>query len=256
MLVKTPRFMKDNKFTIVIPVYNSEKIVVECINSIKNQNYKNFKVIIINDGSTDNTEKDILDNIDNRFTYLKNDKRNKQLYSHVRALNSGLIREDEIVVHCDGDDKFINNNALSIINSVYISYPNILSTYGSWVSASGRQCVCKPWDKKVSIEEYIYPRGWIFSQVRTFKYFLWKHVNQKYSLYDNNNKLFTSAADVAIMKPILELSGRNRVAYIKNILYYYRDNRNLNVHNCNLNDQVRCALELHKKNPYNKLSYE
>ena len=41
--------------TIIIPVHNTERFLEECLLSIYNQNYKNFEVIIINDGSNDNS---------------------------------------------------------------------------------------------------------------------------------------------------------------------------------------------------------
>ena len=49
--------MKNEKISIIIPVYNTEKYVEKSINSILNQSYKNIELIIINDGSTDNSEK-------------------------------------------------------------------------------------------------------------------------------------------------------------------------------------------------------
>ena len=47
------------KFSIVIPVYNVEGYIEKCLNSIKIQTYSNFEVIIVNDGSPDNSEKKI-----------------------------------------------------------------------------------------------------------------------------------------------------------------------------------------------------
>ncbi|MGL4652166.1 glycosyltransferase family 2 protein [Cetobacterium sp.] len=43
------------KVSIVVPVYNAEKYICRCIDSILNQTYKNFEVILIDDGSTDNS---------------------------------------------------------------------------------------------------------------------------------------------------------------------------------------------------------
>lgn len=40
-------------FYIIIPIYNVEKYLKTCLDSIKNQTYTNFKAIMINDGSTD-----------------------------------------------------------------------------------------------------------------------------------------------------------------------------------------------------------
>ena len=45
------------KVTIIIPVYNAEKTVSKCIDSILNQTNKNYQVLLINDGSKDNSLK-------------------------------------------------------------------------------------------------------------------------------------------------------------------------------------------------------
>ena len=45
------------KFSIIIPVYNVEKYIDRCLSSIVNQSYKNYEVIIVNDGTKDNSLK-------------------------------------------------------------------------------------------------------------------------------------------------------------------------------------------------------
>lgn len=49
--------MENIKFSIIIPAYNSEKFIENCLNSIFSQTYKNVEIIVINDCSTDNTLK-------------------------------------------------------------------------------------------------------------------------------------------------------------------------------------------------------
>ena len=44
-----------NTIAIIIPIYNSEKTIKRCIDSILSQSFNDFKVICINDGSTDNS---------------------------------------------------------------------------------------------------------------------------------------------------------------------------------------------------------
>ena len=45
------------KFSIIIPLYNCKKYIVEALESAVNQDYQDFEVIVINDGSTDGSEK-------------------------------------------------------------------------------------------------------------------------------------------------------------------------------------------------------
>ncbi|MDL1913322.1 MAG: glycosyltransferase family 2 protein [Bergeyella sp.] len=59
------------KFLIIIPVYNEEEYVTYCLKSIENQTYQDYKIILVNDGSTDQTEKKIKDFV--LFSPKKND---------------------------------------------------------------------------------------------------------------------------------------------------------------------------------------
>lgn len=53
--------MDDSKVSILIPLYNAEKYISETIDSVLNQKYENWECIIVNDGSTDNSEKIVLE---------------------------------------------------------------------------------------------------------------------------------------------------------------------------------------------------
>ena len=58
------------KLSIIIPIYNVESYLKRCLDSIVNQNSNNIEVIMVNDGSTDNT-KDIIKSIhDDRVIYI------------------------------------------------------------------------------------------------------------------------------------------------------------------------------------------
>ena len=90
--------------SVIIPVYNTQAYIVECLESVKNQTYKDYEVIIVNDGSTDNSEILIRNfisnnNLDNYYLLCKN---NEGLCS---ARNDGLKHAaGEWIIFIDSDD--------------------------------------------------------------------------------------------------------------------------------------------------------
>ena len=46
----------EEKVTVIIPVYNGEKFIERCITSVREQTYKNLEILVLNDGSKDQSE--------------------------------------------------------------------------------------------------------------------------------------------------------------------------------------------------------
>ncbi len=76
----------DPHISVVMPVYNSEKFLKKAIDSILNQTYAQFELILVNDCSTDNSEKIIYSYSDPRIVYYKLE----QNMGVVEASNFGL----------------------------------------------------------------------------------------------------------------------------------------------------------------------
>ena len=96
------------KLSIIIPVYNIEKYISNCLNSILSQSFQYFEVICVNDGSTDNSLLE-LQKYRNDERVIIIDKKNEG--SGV-ARNSALaIARGEYVFFVDGDD-WIEENSL------------------------------------------------------------------------------------------------------------------------------------------------
>lgn len=92
---------KDLSVSILMPVYNAETYLKEAIDSILNQTYTHFDLLIINDGSSDDSEKIILSYSDKRIVYLKNETNKGLIYT----LNKGFsLIEKEYVIRMDADD--------------------------------------------------------------------------------------------------------------------------------------------------------
>ena len=100
------------KISVIIPVYNTEQYLEECINSVINQTFKNLEIICINDGSTDNSL-NILEK------YAQKDSRikiiNQENKGVAQARNSGIsICTGKYVFFLDSDD-WINVNSLELL---------------------------------------------------------------------------------------------------------------------------------------------
>jgi glycosyltransferase involved in cell wall biosynthesis len=114
-------FVMNNSFTIIVPLYNSALFLERCIKSLQNQNYNNFEVVLVDDGSQDETfalcqgyEKK-----DSRFNaYTKNNE------GQGVARNFGLAKaKNDFILYVDSDD-FIESDALKNINEAINSTPD------------------------------------------------------------------------------------------------------------------------------------
>ncbi|NBA12615.1 glycosyltransferase family 2 protein, partial [Weissella confusa] len=77
------------KLSIIIPLYNESDHITDCINAIKKQLNQNFELILINDGSTDNSETLLnmaVADYDKKVTYIKF----KDNHGHAHARNVGI----------------------------------------------------------------------------------------------------------------------------------------------------------------------
>lgn len=96
-----------NKVSIIVPIYNAEKFINKCIDSIIGQTYKNLEIILINDGSKDGT-KDIIETYDDeRIVFI--DKENTGVGN---TRNLGIEKSSgDYIMFVDSDD-FIEHNCV------------------------------------------------------------------------------------------------------------------------------------------------
>lgn len=102
------------KFSLIVPVYNTEQYLDKCLDSIFSNDYKNYEVIIVNDGTKDNSEEIINKYLSkyNNIIYIK--QKNKGLSS---ARNEGVKKSTgDYILFIDSDD-FIEKDLLSTLNN-------------------------------------------------------------------------------------------------------------------------------------------
>lgn len=119
---------------ILLPVYNGESFLIEQIESIQNQTYKNFNIIIRNDGSTDNSQQ-IIDDLSKQYENIHVIKDNLG--------NLGLSKTLEILINssssdyfmfCDQDDNWKENKIqislkeMKELETLYSNHPLLICT--------------------------------------------------------------------------------------------------------------------------------
>lgn len=126
------------KFSIIIPCYKVEKYLSECVDSVLNQTYNDFEIILVDDGSPDRCPK-MCDE------YAKKDTRVHVIHQKnagiACARNAGVATaQGEYVICLDSDDFLINNLILSEIEEktqsnpdvVMFGYKKYFESEGSW----------------------------------------------------------------------------------------------------------------------------
>jgi glycosyltransferase involved in cell wall biosynthesis len=115
------------KISIIVPVYNVEKYIHRCIDSILAQTFSDFELILINDGSTDKSGS-ICDN------YAKEDSRIKVIHIKnggvSKARNKGItIAKGDYLMFCDSDD-FVERHWCSLLYKAISQGGNVLPVSG------------------------------------------------------------------------------------------------------------------------------
>ncbi|TDL61521.1 glycosyltransferase [Rhodococcus qingshengii] len=154
------------KISVIIPVYNVEKYLTRCIESVINQSYKDIEIVLINDGSPDSSG-DICD------YYASNDSRIRVIHKKnegvSQARNSGLeVINGEYIFFLDSDD-YIEEDAISKFSkrAKETAADIIIGNY-KIINENNEITVCDPFDTLK------FANGTINKSTDKFKYFFGK----------------------------------------------------------------------------------
>ena len=239
-------------FNIIIPLFNAEKYIENCLKSIIKQSYIKYQVKIVDDCSTDDSF-EIASSICSQHkqcSIIRNSRRVGAL-KNIHDLLCNKIEEPPKTVDIliDGDDYLYSGDVLNIINEKYLK-TNCLVTYGSHLSSNGVQGKKYPY----LIREFNLYRKyfWYASHLKTFRHDLWMSIRPN-DLLDKNGEYFKVAWDLAIMFPLLEMAGK-RQEFVNEVLYVYNDQNPLNDYKIRRKDQILAAKEIRRKVKYRRIN--
>ena len=129
------------RFSVILPIYRVEKYLSVCVDSILNQTYQDFEVILVDDGSPDSCPQ-ICDE------YASKDARVKVIHQknggQAAARNAGLdIAQGEYICYVDSDDFLTDNNVLQKIAVASETHPDIIHyKFVEWFESDGHIANC------------------------------------------------------------------------------------------------------------------
>ena len=241
-------------FNIVVPFYNVDKWIGTCIKSIKAQEYKDFRVVLINDCSTDNTISTINDIIskDDRFELIHTEKNGGALNSTCLGISHLSPKDEDVVIVLDGDDWFSRKDVLQILDKAYKD-TECLMTYGSYIEwpKKERGKFSKQLPDNVIKHKLFRQSQWMTSHLRTFKFKLWNKINRK-DITDENGDVYRMAGDLPVIFPMLEMA-EERSHFIEDILHVYNRSNPLNEDKINHELQLSIEAEVRRKPIYPRM---
>lgn len=219
------------KFSIVVPIYNIEPYLECCVLSLINQDYDDYEIILVDDGSKDNCPK-----ICDRFAAQSNKVRviHKENGGLVSARNAGVtVAKGEYIGYVDGDD-WVQPNLLSIIAGNLESNEADVVNFNFYNNVDGNdekepQCYFSGFFNRERLEQEVYP-SLICNLNAPFFHFgvipaVWCKFYKAELLKKNlcTNLSISFGEDVACS--YFCLLGAQSVLFINDYLYHYRRNR-------------------------------
>lgn len=244
-------------FNIIVPLYNAEKWIQKCLRSIRFQDYSNYKVVIVNDCSTDNSVNVIQNEIKglDNFHLITTPENGGALNSVITGVEYACPNDEDVIAVLDGDDWFAKKNSLSILNEAYTN-KDCLMTYGSYVEypVGVRGKFSKQLPEDVIKNKSFRQSEWMTSHMRTYKYKLWCRVKREDVVHQNGD-VYRMAGDLPVMFPMLEMA-EERSHFIEDIIYVYNRINPLNEDKVNHGLQLSIESEVRAKPKYKRLEEE
>jgi len=253
-----PQIKNDKQFVFIVPSYNNEQWVERNLFSMFNQTYTNWRMIYINDYSTDSTHQiftKLSTGYQDKITYVKNNTKFGQAFNRYRAYN--MCEDNEICVMLDGDDWLANKYVLAYINKFMIHH-DVDITYGKFdIYSNGKNSsFTMPGDYPQSVIDRGRYRvdSWRACHLRVMKAEYLKHVRPTDFLDENGDFIICTTDMVESFACLEQCNGRHKICS-ETTMIYNKENSMQFVETSHYSDVNKEKKALTQKNVRNLPSY-
>lgn len=210
------------KVSVVIPMYNTENYIKQCVNSLVNQTYKNIEIIIVNDGSTDSSLSIVSEFCDERIHII-----NQQNSGVYLARKKGIeAATGKYIMFVDSDD-WIEKNAIEILIN-YITEFNAEIVKFREIEEPDKKIsplIIENDTKPYIVDEYDKSELYkLFISTYKLNHLANQIVKKDLIKYDNLNKKINQGEDALVNYEIF--TNAKKILIIPDVLYHYRKNHN------------------------------
>lgn len=210
------------RFVFICPTFNAEKTARQALLSIASQSYQNWRVIFIDDMSTDDTCRTVLQlmnslKLESKLTCVFNKTKKWEVENVIQGL--ALCDDDDIICRMDLDDYLTDLNALEILNVLYEKDPELdaIWTAHRWFDETQLTTMNISSHMQPGSDPYVH--RWVSSHFKTFKKSLLKNVKDE-NYRGADGQYFKRIGDQAFMLPALKCARKWR--YLDMPMYAYR----------------------------------
>lgn len=221
-----------NKVSIILPIYNVEKYLEKCVNSVINQTYQNIEIILVDDGSKDSSGRicDELVESDNRIKVIH--KKNGGLAS---ARNAGYeMATGEYIMYIDSDDVIKNDIAEKCVSAMEKKRSDVVIFGYEKMAEDGQVLeICKWSNKTYNHDEMV---EYLYEAICNMSFgYAWNKMYRKSTI--DKSKVFGDAKVIDredLVYNLELLRFWDRITYIDSVGYEYLQRSSSLLHNSDL----------------------
>lgn len=199
--------------SVVIPVYNAERYLVRCVESVLSQYYPNVEIVLVNDGSTDGSLS-ICQDYKNRYPEKVQVLNQTNMGASIARKNGIQAAKGEFLMFVDSDDFVSPHYVSALYDALIMAHANIALCPMKRIDVGESQNFSSIYHKRVMAEQELFRRF--------FKYEFWGFGGGIYRKENFNNLIFPKATvneDYFVKAQMLVTEGS--VGYVEEPLYCY-----------------------------------